>query len=65
LCEDLNGLGVRDYNDFVPLMQEVAPASIPDPSAVFLLGSACIVGFARLRRKVSPTTILMAISSMF
>jgi len=52
LCEDLNGLGDRDYNDFVPLMQEVAPASIPDPSAVFLLIPACIVGFAGLRRKV-------------
>lgn len=27
------------------------PASIPDPAAVFLLGSACLIGFAGVRRK--------------
>jgi hypothetical protein len=26
-------------------------ASIPDPAAVFLLGSACLLGFAGARRK--------------
>lgn len=29
----------------------VNQASIPDPAAVFLLGSACLLGFAGLRRK--------------
>lgn len=48
-----NGDSVRDIDvdDFCPFSHDAESNHIPDPAAVFLLGSACLVGLGGLRRK--------------
>jgi hypothetical protein len=40
-----------DVDDFAPFSHDAQSPSIPDPAAIFLLGSACLIGFAGARRK--------------
>jgi len=50
--EQVYSSGDIDVDDFAPFSHDAQSGpSIPDPAAVFLLGSACLIGFAGARRK--------------